>query len=208
MAATPRKGETSRERVRRLATGLFAKHGYHGTSIQDVTEAAGLGRGALYYHIKSKEDLLYQVIRAPLLEMVEYARAALDSTGDPEERLQALARTHLENLLRYREAWTVTVHDSRALSGDSAREIRALRQEYERLWQQLLAECHDAGLIEQVDLVRIRGILGMFNHSYPWLRSRGAESPDRVARSFLEMIFDGLRITPTLESPREFTQGR
>ena len=42
---------------------LFAEKGYHGTSIDDITQSAGLTKGALYWHFKSKEELIKRIIR-------------------------------------------------------------------------------------------------------------------------------------------------
>ena len=42
---------------------LFLEKGYHGTSIDEITRAADLTKGAFYWHFKSKEDLLKKIIR-------------------------------------------------------------------------------------------------------------------------------------------------
>ena len=47
-----------RAELTRAAARLFAKQGYHGTSIGDLAEALGLQKGSLYTHIDSKADLL------------------------------------------------------------------------------------------------------------------------------------------------------
>ena len=49
-------------RILRQAMRIFLEKGYHGTSIDDITQAAGLTKGALYWHFSSKEDLLKRMI--------------------------------------------------------------------------------------------------------------------------------------------------
>lgn len=44
------------------ATGLFAQRGYAGTSLQDIADAVGLTRPALYHYVKSKDDLLAKLV--------------------------------------------------------------------------------------------------------------------------------------------------
>src|SRR5262249_4444441 len=51
-----------RRRVLDAAANLFAVRGYHGTSIEDIAEKAGLTRGAIYSNFASKEDLLVAVM--------------------------------------------------------------------------------------------------------------------------------------------------
>jgi AcrR family transcriptional regulator len=50
-------------RILNQAMRLFLEKGYHGTSINDITQAAGITKGALYWHFKSKEALLREIIR-------------------------------------------------------------------------------------------------------------------------------------------------
>ena len=55
----------------RVAAQLFAEKGYHGTGVAEIGEMAGLQRGALYYHIGSKEDLLLVLLRRHVEESLE-----------------------------------------------------------------------------------------------------------------------------------------
>ena len=51
-------GNSTSSRIVEEAVRLFSEKGYHGTSIDDITEASGITKGAFYWHFKSKEDLL------------------------------------------------------------------------------------------------------------------------------------------------------
>jgi AcrR family transcriptional regulator len=55
-----RRGERKAE-VRRIAAELFARQGYHATTVAEIGAAAGLGKGALYHHIGSKQQLLFAI---------------------------------------------------------------------------------------------------------------------------------------------------
>ena len=52
------------------AAKLFAAKGYHATGIADISEAVGLGRGALYHHIRSKEQLLFEISTLHVDELI------------------------------------------------------------------------------------------------------------------------------------------
>ena len=52
-------GSATRERIIRTATTLFAANGYDATGIAELIAAAGVSRGAFYYHIDSKQTLLF-----------------------------------------------------------------------------------------------------------------------------------------------------
>ena len=45
-----------------IAIDCFARYGYQATSIDRIAKAAGLTKGAIYYHFKDKEDLLFEAV--------------------------------------------------------------------------------------------------------------------------------------------------
>lgn len=55
--------ENTEDRILNVSIRLFLEKGYHGTSIDDITKAAGMTKGALYWHYKGKEDLLKKIIK-------------------------------------------------------------------------------------------------------------------------------------------------
>jgi AcrR family transcriptional regulator len=58
------KGERTRARVVRVAQGLFVERGYHGTSMRQIADGAGLALGGIYNHFSSKEDIFVAVMLA------------------------------------------------------------------------------------------------------------------------------------------------
>lgn len=52
-----------KEKFLETAMKLFAKKGYHTTSIQDIVEAWGISKGAFYHHFSSKEELMLEIVR-------------------------------------------------------------------------------------------------------------------------------------------------
>ena len=84
----------------RAALGAFVRHGYHGSSIRTIAEAAGLSVPGLYHHYRSKQAILAALVDAAMVEMLEHtAAAAADAGDDPEARfdnvVECLVRFHL-----------------------------------------------------------------------------------------------------------------
>jgi AcrR family transcriptional regulator len=71
---------------------LFAERGFAGTNVQDIAEAMGLTRPALYYYVKSKEDLLAKLV-AQMTEgpAAEIDAVAKDDSLDPAAKLRRIA---------------------------------------------------------------------------------------------------------------------
>ena len=73
------RGEATRANVVEAAHGLFLKHGFHGTSMRQIADEAGIALGGIYNHFASKEDIFAAVFDAyhpyhvilPALEQIE-----------------------------------------------------------------------------------------------------------------------------------------
>jgi TetR/AcrR family transcriptional regulator, cholesterol catabolism regulator len=192
-AAPPEPAETTAARILRVATELFAQKGFHGTGVQELSEATGLARGALYYHIKSKDQLLYEVLRAPHEQVVARARAVLSTDAPPERRLRELARGHLRSLVDMKSAWTVSSRDIDALPDEQRHELLTLQRQYQQLWREAFHACEAAGVVKPVDDVQFRGFLGMMSQAFNWIDVKGAMTPEQIADAYLELLLDGLR---------------
>src|SRR5258708_8239790 len=76
-----------KERLLNVATRLFARHGFEGTSVQDIVDAAGVTKGAMYHYYGSKDDLLYEVYHQVLTMQTSQLEQIAAGPRSPEERL-------------------------------------------------------------------------------------------------------------------------
>src|SRR5215218_5894151 len=83
---------TRRSQLTREAARLFAEKGYHGTSIGDLAKAMGVQKGSLYAHIASKQDLLYETMRAGAAAFHAVLDEILAERRRYEERVRVLFR--------------------------------------------------------------------------------------------------------------------
>lgn len=84
--ARPRR--MTREEVLDRALDVFWQHGYEGTSVQDLVEATGLGRGSLYGTFADKESLFLEVLDHYDRQVSARYRNALTGGGCPRAALQ------------------------------------------------------------------------------------------------------------------------
>jgi AcrR family transcriptional regulator len=185
--------KSAKTRIFEAATELFAHNGYHATGVQELSEAVGLGRGALYYHIKSKEDLLFNISMSLLEDMLVKARLVADSDETPEEKIRQLGRELVENLAEHRAGWRVSLYESRSLSEDLHRHVVAARDAYEAIWADVLAKGTAENTLRPVSSMVLRGALGLLNSTHLWMGARGPVAPTDIADVFMDLLLDGLR---------------
>ncbi len=82
------QGRATRGQLIEVATGLFAEHGYEGTSIEAVLTAAGVSRGALYHHFAGKEALFTAVLEAVSERVTAEVTEAIRDYTDPVDALR------------------------------------------------------------------------------------------------------------------------
>src|SRR5882757_4746935 len=84
------RGDT-RERIQSVALELFAEHGYEKTSLREIAERLDVTKAALYYHFKSKEDILNSVaddLGGPIDDLIAWAEAQPRTLATRQEVLR------------------------------------------------------------------------------------------------------------------------
>lgn len=173
-----------REELLRVSARLFREKGFDGTTIRDISTAAGMHSGSPFYHFKTKQDILLAVMEQGLAEGLRKTEAVIALPLPPEQRLVRLIRSHLGTILEEGNDFIpVLLYDWRSLSPANRRRVVALKDRYDALWQKLIDELQAAGhLGGDAQLARLL-LLGAVNWSGTWFRRGGRLSLDEVAES-------------------------
>ncbi len=178
-----------RQEIIDAAAAIFARKGYEATSIQDVAEAVDILKGSLYYYIKSKEDLLFEVIQ----EVHEAGLARLEAGREAEapalDRIASFVRGHVDYNATHLTKISVFFHDFRSLSEDRRDLIVKERDLYDQYLRELIDQGQEEGSIcPGLDpKLAAFGILGMMNWMYQWYRESGEADPGTIADVFAQM---------------------
>jgi AcrR family transcriptional regulator len=84
--------ELRENQIKEAALKLFSEKGFYGTTITQIAEAAGLGKGTIYWYWKSKEELAFSLVEDMLSNFLELIEAARDEGGGFEERFAELVK--------------------------------------------------------------------------------------------------------------------
>lgn len=107
------KQSDSRTRILEAATRLFGRRGYHASTIENITDAAGISRGALYWHFSSKSDVLAAVVERLQREYLDrFIEETLQAGPTAAERLWRIFKF----TARFAVEHTDLVHCLRTLS--------------------------------------------------------------------------------------------
>lgn len=91
---------TTRERILREASVLFAQKGYHGTSTREIATAVGIQQPSLFHHFESKDAIMSELIDFDLDEPLAVAEREAAAAGSPAVRLYRYLVWDVEYLCR------------------------------------------------------------------------------------------------------------
>src|SRR5665213_2851541 len=102
------QSERTRQRIVEAATDLFARKGFHATSMADLAAATGLTKGAFYHHFAAKEDLFHAVVDSVRATWTSAIEVNVIAHEDALDRLTALLVGHA-TLIRQRPALCLVI---------------------------------------------------------------------------------------------------
>lgn len=184
-----------RQEVVDAAARVYARHGYHGTTVDDLVAETGLKRGGLYHYIDGKHDLLVAIHDRFMEPLLESSKAVLAEPAPPDEKLRGLARVLMSIIARYQDHVTVFLNDWRSLrEGSNWEHIHAARRDFETLIENVLSEGREASVFETRGVrLPTMAFLGMINYSYQWYDRDGSLTPNDIADELVAIFLEGVR---------------
>ena len=132
------KREANRERILRAARKVFGARGFHGATIEQIADEAGLSNGAIYYNFASKGDLFLALLEVRSEERVRHIRRSLTGGDGTAGGLREEARDATRSLKENRE-WRLLVLEFTAYAARTPAMKPKLRA-HERRFRSALAE--------------------------------------------------------------------
>ncbi len=143
--------DKKRSEIAQKAIEVLAKRGFQATTIQDIADAAGLGKGTVYHYFKTKEEILSVVSEEIFHEMERSFGAALLRIDKPMEKLSALIEEALhvtedvEHLfIVYTELWLMNIREDKY--NDYMSFIKNLHNDLKNLTARMIDEGKKQGL--------------------------------------------------------------
>jgi TetR/AcrR family transcriptional regulator len=191
-----RRSRLTVENILAESARLFNRRGYHGTSLTDIARAFGVSKAALYYHVKSKEDIVFRCYQRVLdlgMEGLDHARA---QAAAPDEELTMALRHFIKGLT---DQWSgaVVLLGERALSPRQQARILRRRDEYERRLREIISRGITAGVFVPCDPKLVGfAILGTLNWILKWYNPGGERSAKEIAEVLSSYLVRGLQTHP------------
>ena len=125
------EGKDARATLVAAAARVFAKHGFAGSSMDQIAEEAGFSKGALYWHFEGKSDLFFALIEerfdplfVEIVGLLESAPADRDVSIEASRALLEFFQGERETILLEQEFWSLAVRDPKLRRRRAERHVR------------------------------------------------------------------------------------
>jgi AcrR family transcriptional regulator len=181
--------------VTRAAVELFAAQGYANTSVQQIVEAAGVTKGAMYHYFQSKDDLLFGIYD----RLLSLQKARLDEIiargGATDDVLRAVCVDVIETSIASMDEGTVFFRSAHMLTAPRQREVTRRRRAYNDEFAALIERGQAEG-VYRTDIplpVLIAHFFSDLHYLSHWYKPEGAESATVVAEQLTDLFLTSLR---------------
>ena len=183
-----------KEQIVNVAAKLFKQKGFVATSMRDLAAELGIEAASIYYHFKSKEELLEKICFDMADKFITNAKEVNDIYFNAEEKLKMAIKLHVETITENQNQSSVFLSEWRNLSEPRLKLFRQLRQQYENQFTIILADGEKEDIFDDVDKkFAVLSILSTINFINEWYKPEGKMNASEIADKLSHFIMGGLR---------------
>jgi AcrR family transcriptional regulator len=173
--------------VRSAALSLFAERGYRATTMADIGAAVGIRGPSLYRHVRSKQDLLAEIMTDTMNELLALQTVARAADGGPAQQVRRMVEAHVRFHAGHREQAFVGNREINNLEPRNRERVLGLRRKYEHGLREVIDDGVADGVL-QVSSARLAAyaILDMGIGVATWFRSTGPHSVEEISYAYAD----------------------
>ena len=176
----------SKRRLYEAALELFGQTGFHAVSIRDIANALGQQPSAIYFHVASKQELLFDLACIGYRSHQDALRnALLDAGADPVDQLREVVLAHLRVHLDYPSMARLTNRELRALTPDQLEFVLAIRNQSEQMFIDVLERGVRLGVFHTDDPFLDGKVIGAMGIRLPeWWSADSPRSREQILERY------------------------
>ncbi|WP_335971897.1 TetR/AcrR family transcriptional regulator [Streptomyces sp. CA2R106] len=194
----PKRDTYTPDSLLAVAVEVFNERGYDGTSMEHLSQAAGISKSSIYHHVRGKEELLNRAVGRALEGLFGILDETGATAGRAVDRLEYVTRRTADVLVEELPYVTLLLR----VRGNTGTERWAMerRREFDQRVAALLGDAVAEGDLraDMEPRLATRLLFGMINSVVEWYRpdGRGSAQAEQLADAVVRLAFDGLRIPP------------
>ncbi|MBV6760239.1 TetR family transcriptional regulator [Rhodococcus opacus] len=192
----------SAEPVVEASLRLFRRVGYHGTTVREIAREAGMNVAAMYHYFRSKEELLYHIMRQAMEDNLGMVEDAAASSQVPAEEIAAMISAVIEYHTAHPAEAFIGNSELRSLEGDKLEHVISLRDREENLYTEVIERgVAEGSFVAEEAKQSARAIISMCSAVATWYQPGGRLDPATLKQRYVSMGLRLLGYESTLPNP-------
>lgn len=176
------------------AVEVFAAHGFHPASMDEISEVAGISKPMIYAYLGSKDELFVACIQREAARLIEAIGAAVEEDLSPDEQLWRGLRVFFDYVHRNRPSWTVLHRQANSQGEPFSSELVEWRERAMELIAKLLARA-TATAQQPVEAEQMApfaaALVGAGESLVDWWSEHPEHTADGLAMRMMNMVWMG-----------------
>jgi AcrR family transcriptional regulator len=179
-----------REQLLAVALEVFARHGFHGASMNEIAEGAGVTKPVLYQHFASKRELYLALLREVGDRILAEVEAATRTADGPHAKVKAGFDAYFRWVAEDHDAFLLLFGNGAAYDEEFVQAVR----HFELAIADAIAPLIQVDIDDDHRRILADGLVGLAEGTSRRLVASGARfDPDRVAVQVADVVWAGLR---------------
>jgi len=156
------------------------------STLRELAKRSGVQGGSIYYHLSSKQEILYQIIDYTMTDLLLKLKEEIKEEKDPIEKLRKAIKFHIEYHVNNPDETYVTDAEIRSLTKANYDHIVKQRRNYEKIFIQIIEEGIKQGVmvVNDIKLTSI-AILQMCTGISYWFKEGGSLTVEEIADEYI-----------------------
>ncbi|WP_421734611.1 TetR/AcrR family transcriptional regulator [Cellulomonas sp.] len=181
--------------ITRAAVDLFSTQGYANTSVQQIVEAAGVTKGAMYHYFESKDDLLFSIYERMLTLQTNHLEELVGRGTSTAQTLHDVCVDVVETSIDFLPEGTVFFRSVHMLSEPRQKEVTRRRRQYHDVFAGLIERGQEEKLY-RTDIPRAVLVAHFFadvHYLSNWYSPEGAEDKGVLAQQLTNLFLVAIK---------------
>lgn len=194
MPKTARRKASKKEMILDKAAVMFREKGFSATSMRDLAESVGIEAASLYNHIKSKSQILQEIVFRAANDCNMHLEQLNSEKGACLNNIESIIRFHVQMMLNHFEDYHVMTHEWMHLSEPYLSNFINQRRAYVQKLEAIVDDCIQRKEIKPIiPYVAVLNILSAVRGLEFWHRSQKKYTPEELEENMVMHLISGLK---------------
>ncbi len=184
--------DSQREQILAHAAALFAQHGYQGTTMNQVAQACGVSKPALYHYVRDKYRLLVEIAEGHVVRLQALVVEVEHEALPPEARLRRMIERFIAEYAGAQSAHRVLTEDVRFLEPADRERVLDREREVVAAFAEAVGALRPDLRAAKLQKPMTMLLFGMMNWMFIWLRPGGALTHGEMMPIVADLFCGGL----------------